>query len=116
MLISYQEDKFSDNIIVAYEIFHSLKSRKRQVSSYMDFKTDKAYIRQEWSFVKETAKKMDFGDQWIRLIMACISTVSYSVLINGYPCCFHFSPTKNLIRSKVISTVTWAGCLKHDIE
>lgn len=30
-------------------------------------------------------RKIGFADRWIQLIMACVSTVSYSVLINGDP-------------------------------
>lgn len=75
----------SDNIVVAHEIFHSLKARKRQATSYMAVKTDiaKAYDRLEWRFLKEAMTCMDFGEQWIQWIMECVSTVSYSVLING---------------------------------
>ncbi|XP_056863930.1 uncharacterized protein LOC130511109 [Raphanus sativus] len=77
----------SDNIVVAHEIFHSLKVRKRQSNSYMAVKTDitKAYDRLEWRFLKETMQCMGFGERWIQWVMACISTVSYSVLINGVP-------------------------------
>jgi len=30
-------------------------------------------------------KKMGFDARWIALIMECITTVSYSILINGEP-------------------------------
>ena len=77
----------TDNIVVAHEIFHSLKARKRQALSYMAVKTDitKAYDRLEWSFLEETMRYMGFDERWIRLIMSCITSVSYSVLINGSP-------------------------------
>ena len=77
----------SDNIIVVHEVFHSLKVRKRQATSYMAVKTDitKAYDRLEWSFLEETMKRMGFHSKWIRWIMLCVSSVSFSVLINGVP-------------------------------
>lgn len=77
----------SDNIIVAHEIFHSLKVRKRQANSYMAVKTDitKAYDRLEWKFLEETMKRMGFHTKWIRWIMTCVTSVSFSVLINGVP-------------------------------
>ena len=77
----------SDNIIMAHEVFHSLKVRKRQATSYMAVKTDitKAYDRLEWCFLEETMKRMGFHPKWIRSIMICISSVSFSVLINGVP-------------------------------
>ena len=77
----------SDNIIVAHEIFHSLKVRKRQENSYMAVKTDitKAYDRLEWSFLEITMRKMGFDTKLIRWIMICVMTVTYSVMINGLP-------------------------------
>ena len=77
----------TDNNIIAHEIFHALKVRKRQSKSYMALKTDitKAYDRLEWHFLEKTMIHMGFDIKWIRWIMKCVSTVSYSVLINGSP-------------------------------
>ena len=77
----------TDNIILAHEVFHSLKVRKRQSKSYMAVKTDitKAYDRLEWNFLEETMRRMGFHDKWITWIMKCISSVTFSVLINGSP-------------------------------
>lgn len=77
----------TDNVIIAHEIFHSLKVRKRQSTSYMAIKTDitKAYDRLQWDFLEETMKNMGFARKWIDWIMTCISLVTYSVLVNGSP-------------------------------
>ena len=58
----------TDNIVVAHEVFHSLKVRTRQASSYMAVKTDitKAYDRLEWRFLEETMRRMGFDSKWIR--------------------------------------------------
>jgi hypothetical protein len=29
--------------------------------------------------------KMDFLEEWIKLIMSCVSSVSYAILVNGQP-------------------------------
>ena len=75
----------TDNIIMAHEVYYSLKARKRQANSYMALKTDitKAYDRLEWKFLEETMKHMGFDSRWIAWIMNCITTVSFSVLVNG---------------------------------
>lgn len=77
----------TDNIIIAHEVFHSLKVRKRQAASYMAIKTDitKGYDRPQWSFLEETMKIMGFHQKWIMMVMSCIRSVTYSVLINGAP-------------------------------
>ena len=75
----------SEHIVIAHEVFHNLKARKRQASSYMAVKTDitKAYDRLEWNFLAETMKVMGFDGKWIRWIMSCVTAVKYSVLVNG---------------------------------
>lgn len=72
------------NNIIAHEVFYALKSRKRQSKSYMVIKTDitKAYEILEWKFLETTIKHMGFTNKWAQWIMLCVSTVSFSVLIN----------------------------------
>lgn len=43
----------------------------------------KSYDRIEWPFVKGVMQKMRFSIKWVNLVMNCISTASFSVLING---------------------------------
>ena len=64
-----------------------MKNHQHGRSGFMALKLDmsKAYDRVEWVFIEGLMKQMCFDVRWIALIMECITTVSYSILVNGDP-------------------------------
>jgi hypothetical protein len=42
-----------------------------------------AYDRVEWSFLESILRKMGFNENFVRLIMECVTTVSYCFRVNG---------------------------------
>jgi hypothetical protein len=44
---------------------------------------NKAYDLVEWSFLRAMMARLGFHEEWINLIMNCVSMVSYKVKING---------------------------------
>ncbi|XP_024630826.1 uncharacterized mitochondrial protein AtMg01250-like [Medicago truncatula] len=45
----------------------------------------KAYDRIEWNFVRGMLHAMGFPEAFVGLVLRCISSVSYYILINGQP-------------------------------
>jgi hypothetical protein len=43
----------------------------------------KAYDRIEWPFLEAVMSKLGFAPSWIKMIMACVKSVSYSIAVNG---------------------------------
>jgi hypothetical protein len=56
----------------------------------------KAYDMVEWRFLEEAMRRMGFASQWIKLIMICMTTVQYVVVVNGNPC-GHIMIVPNLV-------------------
>lgn len=43
----------------------------------------KTYNRLEWSFLELMLRKLGFNERWITLLMLCVTSLSYFVLVNG---------------------------------
>ena len=76
-----------DNILVAFETLHYLKRKTTGKLGYMTLKLDmsKAYDRVEWEFLEKIMHHLGLDEKMIRIIMSCMKSVSYSVLLNGQP-------------------------------
>ena len=77
----------NDNVIVAYEVLHSMHARKKGKTSSLALKLDvsKAYDRVEWMFLQGIMQKLGFPEKWIEKVMTCVTTTSFSILLNGKP-------------------------------
>lgn len=78
------EQLISDNVLIEHEMVHALRTNRAAFEEFMDIKTDmtKTYDRVEWCFLEILLGKLGFALEWIKWIMTCVTTVTYSVLIN----------------------------------
>jgi hypothetical protein len=105
--------KASDNIIIVQDIIHSMNTSKSKVGN-MAIKIDheKAFDRQEWSFIRQTLYFFNFPPDWITLIMSCITSTSLAVLVNGERL-DTFTPSRGIRQGDPLSSYIFILCMEH---
>lgn len=87
----------SDNMIIGHETLYFLKKKRRGKVSFTTLKIDmsKAYDRVEWTYLQQIMLKLGFQDAWIQLIMGCITSPTFSIIMNG-EVFGHIQPSRGL--------------------
>ena len=62
-----------------------MHSRQKGKKGSLALKLDisKAYDRVEWHFLQSTMETTSFPVTWIERVMSCVTTPSFSILVNG---------------------------------
>ena len=110
-----------DAVLIANEAVDSILRRKENgVLCKLDI--EKAYDHISWDFLLQIMERMGFGPKWISWIKWCISTASFSVLVNGSSTGF-FKSSRGLRQGDplspylfVIDMEALSGMLKRAVE
>lgn len=109
-LISQNQSAFvpgrmiTDNALLAFECFHSIQRNKSPGKAACAYKLDlsKAYDRVDWSFLEQAMYKLGFTHRWVSWIMTCLTSVRYSVKLNG-TLLSTFAPSRGLRQGDPLS-------------
>ncbi|XP_042972799.1 uncharacterized protein LOC122304606 [Carya illinoinensis] len=101
----------NDNTLAAYETLHTMNFKMYGKKGYMALKLDmsKTYDHVEWGFLHAVIQQLGFASRWTQLIMNCVSTSSFSILVNGSPQQL-FSPSRGLRQGCPLSPYLFILC------
>jgi hypothetical protein len=75
----------TDNAFIAFECIHVIQTSPATRRKFCAYKLDmaKAYDRVNWQFLEGVLAKLGFHSQWVQWVMACVTTMRYSIRFNG---------------------------------
>eukprot|EP00253_Pinus_taeda_P022660 PITA_22660 len=73
-----------NNIIQTHEVVHSLTSKKK-AGMIMQLDIAKTYDKLIWNYIRNVLVAFGFDHNWVRWILALITSSSFSILVNGSP-------------------------------
>jgi len=90
---------------MAHELFHTMKY-KRGRGGLMALKLDmeRAFDSLEWSFLLKILELLGFHPTWINWIGQCITTSSFSILLDGSPY-GNFKPSRGIRQGDPLSHI-----------
>ncbi|XP_056695811.1 uncharacterized protein [Spinacia oleracea] len=106
------ERSIHDNLLIVQEVLNTFQKSNSKIGwCALKLDMEKAYDRIEWDFLWATLEAFGFPSQWIQWVKACVTSVSYSLKINGATT-EHFSPSRGVRQGDPLSPYLFILCME----
>nr|TKS10924.1 hypothetical protein D5086_0000078290 [Populus alba] len=73
----------SDNINLVQELFHQYGRKRTSPRCLLKVDFEKAFDSVQWEFLERLLRHLGFPAKFVLLVMQCVSSASYSIVVNG---------------------------------
>lgn len=100
-------------MFVAFEVLHHIKRKHGGNGGEVALKLDiiKAYDRVSWQYLRNSMIRMGFVDKWIKWMILCMTSVSYSISFKGSEI-GHIIPKRGLRQGDPLSLYLFLLCVE----
>ncbi|XP_021836641.2 uncharacterized protein [Spinacia oleracea] len=100
------------NVLVCQDIIKMYRKWQKRANCFMKLDLKNAYDTVEWDFIGEIMTELGFPNHFIQLIMTCLTTTQYSILINGAPTTL-IQPKRGLRQGDPLSPLLFTLCMEY---